>query len=301
MNTMVDMPGFFFDRPVPEIYSDLIDGLAGIVDLASADAVIAGAVFTWDAEALRAAPQVRVVSRIGIGYDNVDVAGLAAIGVVTCNTPEGPTVSTAEHAASLMLMLTKDLPAHVARAVAGETGGPASGLELDGKTLGLVGFGRIARRVAVVGHALGMQVIAHDPFVSSAPGVDLVSLADLFAGADVISLHAPATPDTHHLVNAASLASTKRGAYLVNTARGTLVDQVALLAALDSGHLAGAALDVTDPEPLPAGHPLLEHPRVIVTPHIASSTAVGRRRLYEMAIDNALAVLAGRPASIVTE
>ena len=301
MNTMVDMPGFFFDRPVPEIYCDLIDGRAGIVDLASADAVIAGAVFTWDAEALRAAPQVRVVSRIGIGYDNVDVAGLAAIGVVTCNTPEGPTVSTAEHAASLMLMLTKDLPAHVARAVAGETGGPASGLELDGKTLGLVGFGRIARRVAVVGQALGMQVIAHDPFVSSAPGVDLVSLADLFAGADVISLHAPATPDTHHLVNAASLASTKRGAYLVNTARGTLVDQVALLAALDSGHLAGAALDVTDPEPLPAGHPLLEHPRVIVTPHIASSTAVGRRRLYEMAIDNALAVLAGRPASIVTE
>lgn len=300
MNTMTDMPSFFFDRPVPEIYHDLIDGRAVMVDLASADAVIAGAVFTWNAEALRGAPHVRVVSRVGIGYDNVDVVGLAAIGVVTCNTPEGPTVSTAEHAVSLMLMLTKDLPAHVARAVNGEAGGPASGLELDGRTLGLVGFGRIARRVAGVGHALGMRVIAHDPFVSSAPNVELVSLADLFTRADVISLHAPATPDTHHLVNAASLATTKRGAYLVNTARGTLVDQAALLAALDSGQLSGAALDVTDPEPLPAGHPLLEHDRVIVTPHIASSTAVGRRRLYEMAIDNALAVLAGRPASIVT-
>lgn len=121
----------------------------------------------------------------------------------------------------------------------------------------------------------------------------------MFAESDVISLHAPAVAETHHMINAASLATMKPGVYLVNCARGGLVDQDALLGALESGQVAGAALDVTDPEPLPVGHPLLQHPRVIVTPHVASATVEGRRRLYAHAIDNALNVLAGRPASIV--
>ena len=145
-------------------------------------------------------------------------------------------------------------------------------------------------------------MIATDPGVDEAPvaGVELVALGDLLARSDVVSLHAPALPATIHMIDAGALAAIKPGAYLVNCARGVLVDHDALLDAIDRGHLAGAALDVTEPEPLPAGHPLLERANVLVTPHIASATVAGRRRLYEHSIENALSVLAGRPASIVT-
>jgi phosphoglycerate dehydrogenase-like enzyme len=200
-----------------------------------------------------------------------------------------------------MMAVTKRLGALHADALAGKAGGPALGLELDGRTLGLVGLGRIARRVAVVGQALGMTVVAYDPFVAvgSVDGVTMVDLAELLAVSDVVSLHAPATPDTQGLFGGATLAAMKPGSYLINCARGGLVDQDALLGALNSGQIAGAGLDVTDPEPLPAGHLLLVHPNVLVTPHMASSTVAGRRRLYEQGIDNALAVIEGRPASVV--
>ncbi len=146
-----------------------------------------------------------------------------------------------------------------------------------------------------------MRVIAFDPFVvgGTVAGVSMVDLPLLLASSDVISLHAPASHDTHHLIGPTALAAMKPGSYLVNCARGSLVDQEALLAALDAGRLAGAGLDVTDPEPLPAGHPLLVHPNVLVTPHMASSTVAGRRRLYEHGIGNALAVIHGRPATVV--
>jgi D-3-phosphoglycerate dehydrogenase len=228
------------------------------------------------------------------------VPAAAAAGVIVCNAPEAPSVSTAEHTLMLMLAVVKNLPAQIDRArkgLPGTTVGTA--LELDGMVLGLVGFGRIARRVGAAARAMGMSVLAYDPFVAEAPDCELVDLDRLFAASDVISLHAPAVAATRHLVNAESLATTKPGVYIVNCARGALVDQDALLAALESGQVAGAGLDVTDPEPLPVGHPLLEHPNVIVTPHVASATVAGRRRLYEHAIDNALNVLAGRPATIV--
>jgi len=146
-----------------------------------------------------------------------------------------------------------------------------------------------------------MRVIATDPGVAESPvdGVDLVGLNELLAMSDVVSLHAPALPATIGMIDADALDRMQPGSYLVNCARGPLVDHDALLAALDAGHLQGAGLDVTEPEPLPAGHPLLDRHDVVVTPHIASATVAGRRRLYEHAIDNALAVLAGRPASIV--
>ena len=301
------LPVLFFDGSFPDEMRALVEGRAVVVgpgddDLAGADAVVVGAVRRWDAAALALGPKLRVVSRIGVGYDNVNLADAAAAGIVVCYAPEAPTVSTAEHTMTLMLAVTKSLPALQARAREGLAGALVSStLELDGATLGLVGLGRIASRVARAAQALGMQVVASDPFVTTSPvdGVRLVPFEDLLDVSDVISLHAPALPSTHHLINEQTLALMKPGAYLVNCARGGLVDQDALLAALDSGHLAGAALDVTEPEPLPAGHPLLEHARVIVTPHIASATAAGRRRLYEHAIENALAVIAGRPATIV--
>ena len=299
------LPILYFDHPLPDAYRDLVEGRAIAVgpddaDLASAHAVLAGAKRAWNADAFALGPTMKVISRIGIGYDNVVVADATAAGIIVCNAPDAPTVSTAEHTLMLLLAIVKNLPAQIERArqgLPGETTGTA--LELDGTTLGLVGYGRIARRVAAAARAMGMSVLASDPYLSEAEGCELVDLARVFAESDVISLHAPAVPETHHMINATSLASMKRGVYLVNCARGGLVDQDALLDALESGQVAGAGLDVTDPEPLPVGHPLLQHPRVIVTPHVASATVEGRRRLYAHAIDNALNVLAGRPASIV--
>lgn len=297
----------YFDTPLPDAYRDLVDGRLEVVGpdtgLEAAVAVIAGARVQWNGELLDQAPEVRVVSRTGIGYDNVDVAAAAERGVVVCNAPEAPSVSTAEHTVALLMAVTKHLRTTTAIADRGEKA-PSIGiaLELDGRRLGLVGLGRIARRVAAAATALGMEVIAHDPFIQadSVDGVRLVSLDEVFSESDVVSLHAPGGEATKHLVDASRLAAMRPGAYLVNCARGSLVDQEALLAALDSGQLAGAALDVTEPEPLPEGHPLLVREDVLVTPHVASSTAAGRRRLYEHAIDNALAVLEGRPATTVT-
>jgi phosphoglycerate dehydrogenase-like enzyme len=301
------LPVVFFDTPLPDAYRDLVEGRLEVVGpdsgLERAIAVIAGARVRWDAAMLAGGPSVRVVSRTGIGYDNIDLDAARERGVTVCNAPEAPSVSTAEHTVALMMAATKRLRTTTAIADRGEKA-PSVGiaLELDGCRLGLVGLGRIARRVAAVGHALGMEVIAHDPFIDAADsdGVRLVDLDEVFSTADVVSLHAPGGEATRHLVDAARLATMRPGAVLVNCARGSLVDQDALLGALESGQLGGAALDVTEPEPLPAGHPLLGREDVVVTPHVASSTAAGRRRLYEHAIDNALAVLEGRPATIVS-
>lgn len=300
-----DLPILYFDHPLPDAYRDLLEGRAIAVgpddaDLGSAHAVLAGAKRSWDAGAFALGPTMKVISRIGIGYDNVDVAAATAAGVIVCNAPDAPSVSTAEHTIMLMLAVVKNLPAQIQRAREGLPGATTgTALELDGAVLGLVGYGRIARRVGAAARALGMSVLAYDPYLTEAEGCDLVELDRVFAGSDVVSLHAPAVAETRHMINAASLATMKRGAYLVNCARGGLVDQDALLTALQSGQVAGAGLDVTDPEPLPVGHPLLAHPNVIVTPHVASATVAGRRRLYSHAIDNALNVLAGLPATIV--
>ena len=304
---MSGLPVVFFDTPLPDAYRDLVEGRLEVVGpdsgLERAIAVIAGARVRWDAAMLAGGPSVRVVSRTGIGYDNIDLDAARERGVTVCNAPEAPSVSTAEHTVALMMAATKRLRTTTAIADRGEKA-PSVGiaLELDGCRLGLVGLGRIARRVAAVGHALGMEVIAYDPFIDAADsdGVRLVDLDEVFSTADVVSLHAPGGEATRHLVDAARLATMRLGAVLVNCARGSLVDQDALLGALESGQLGGAALDVTEPEPLPAGHPLLGREDVVVTPHVASSTAAGRRRLYEHAIDNALAVLEGRPATIVS-
>ncbi|HTH06039.1 MAG TPA: NAD(P)-dependent oxidoreductase, partial [Ilumatobacteraceae bacterium] len=270
--------------------------------LDTADAILASATRPWNAAAFKLAPNAKVISRVGVGYDNVDVADATAAGVVVCNTPIAPMVSTAEHTLALVFAVTKCLPHHISRAREGLRGeGVGRALELENSVLGLVGIGRIASRVAVVGNALGMHVVASDPAVleSPVPGVDLVPFDQLLETADVVSVHAPALPSTFQMFNAAAFDRMKPGAYFVNCARGVLVDHDALLAAIDSGKLAGAGLDVTDPEPLPAGHPLLDRPNVVVTPHIASASVAGRRRLYEHSIENALAVLEGKPASTV--
>jgi D-3-phosphoglycerate dehydrogenase / 2-oxoglutarate reductase len=270
--------------------------------LATADGIIAGSV-RWDAARLAQATRARVLSRSGIGYDSVDVAAATAQGIVVCIAADAPTVSTAEHAVALILAAAKRLIPNQLRLRAGRGDyfAATEAIELSGRTLGLVGYGRIARRVGRAAAALDMEVIASDPYVTAdAADVELVPFTDLLRRADVISVHAPLTAETRHLFDAAVFAAMRRGVVFVNAARGGLVDQDALLAALDAGQVGTAALDVTDPEPLPVDHPLLHRDDILVTPHVASATDVGKIRLYQHALDNALTVLAGgRPPHVV--
>lgn len=283
-------------QPPPEV--SIPDDVRLTDDLACADGAIVGADEEWDASVCDRLPQLKVVARSGIGYDNVDLAGCAAKGVAACNAPDAPTVSTAEHSLALLLAVSKRLkPAELQlRARSGNYRAAHQALELDGRTLGVVGCGRIGRRVARYGTALGMRVLVHDPHLEphqlQAVG-EPVGLDELWRSSDAISLHAPATAETRHMVDATSVATMQPGVIIVNCARGSLIDHDALLAGLVSGRIGGAGLDVTEPEPLPAGHPLLGRDDVIVTPHVASSTTAGAVRLISQALDQAVEWLRG--------
>jgi D-3-phosphoglycerate dehydrogenase len=266
----------------------------------TAVAAVVGLV-TCDAAFMDRAPGLRVIARNGIGYDNVDVAAATERGIAVCNTPDGPTVSTAEHAVTLMLLVAKNIRAAETALRTGATAGyyiRHEGIELDGKVLGLVGFGRIARHVAQIAAGLGMRVTTYDPFLPAsaiAAGVERAdTLEALLAVADVVSVHVPLTDASRGLFGAAAFASMKPGAVFINTARGGLVDQDALLEALETGRLFGVGLDVTDPEPLAVGHPLLGRNNVVVTPHIASGTVDGKARIFRVALEQAMAVVEGR-------
>ena len=287
----------WIDRPPPPEVA-IPDDVELTDDLAGADGVIVGANEPWDAAVCGRLPRLKVVARSGIGYDNVDPAACAAVGVAACNTPDAPTVSTAEHALALLLAVSKRIKRAEGRLHAGlgDYRAVHCALELEGRTLGLVGCGRIGRRVARYAAAIGMGVLVHDPHLeaSDTKGVaELVDLDQLWRRSDAVSLHAPATEETRHIVNASSIAAMRPGVIIVNCARGSLIDHEALLAGLQSGHIAGAGLDVAEPEPLPAGHPLLGREDVIVTPHVASSTTAGSVRLISQALDQAAQWLRG--------
>ncbi|MFV0524560.1 MAG: NAD(P)-dependent oxidoreductase [Acidimicrobiales bacterium] len=306
----------WFDRPVTDLTPEELRSLLGdrigaggpgLDELAVASAAIAGG-SRWDAPMFDRAPELKVVARVGIGVDSVDLAEATRRGVVVTNTPDGPTVSTAEHAIALMFSVAKTLGVQQQRLRQGTGGYAASSaaVELDGLTLGLVGYGRIARRVARIARAVGMTVLAADPGVDvddlgpeDGP-VELVDLDRLTARSDVISLHCPLLPDTERLFDTDRFGRCRPGVLLINAARGGIVDHDALLAALDDGRVAGAGLDVTDPEPLAPDHPLLHRDDVVVTGHVASSTVVGRHRMMTMAIGQARTVLEGdRPTWLV--
>jgi phosphoglycerate dehydrogenase-like enzyme len=214
-----------------------------------------------------------------------------------CNTPDAPTVSTAEHAMALMLSVSKNILESARRLRSGEPDlyTHHQAIELDGKTLGLVGFGRIARRVAIMSAALGMAVVAYDPYLSSESffieRVD--SLHSLLGRSDIVSVHVPLTEESRGMFGSEAFAAMKPGSIFINTARGGLVDQQALIEGIDRGHVRSAGLDVTDPEPLPSGHPLLNCPDVVVTPHVGSGTYEGKRRIFMTAVAEVVAVLRG--------
>lgn len=244
---------------------------------------------------LARAPQLSLVARAGVGVDNIDTAAAAARGIRVVNAPAAATASVAELTVALVLVLVRGLAPQFAATRAGRWERGSLGHEIAGKTVGFVGYGRIAREVARRLAPFGVRSIAVDPFVTSATdGTEMLPLEALLGRADVVSVHAALTPENRHLLDARAFDRMKPGAYLVNVARGALVDEGALLAALSEGRLAGAALDVFEVEP-PMNRALLEHPYVIATPHIGAATAEGQERAGADTVDEVLRALRGEP------
>lgn len=228
-------------------------------------------------EVLAHAEKLRVIGRAGIGVDNVDVPAATERGVVVVNTPSGNNVTTAEHAIALLVSLARHVPQATASMKAGKWEKNAfTGMELSGRTLGVLGLGNIGRVVAQIAQGIGMRVVAYDPHlpeeIAAKLDIELLGLDELLARADALTVHVPKTKETTGLLGAAAFAKCRRGVLVVNAARGGIVDETALLAALESGQVGGAALDVFVQEPPPAGDPLVHHPRVICTPHLGAST-----------------------------
>ncbi len=246
-----------------------------------------------DATVMEAAPGLRIVARHGVGVDDVDVPEAMRRGILVTRAPGSNARAVAEHALALMLALLKDLPGLSAQVAGGawrEAGTKVR--DVAGLRLGLVGCGAIGVGVARLAEAFGMEVMAFDP--AGTPVAAAPDLPSLLARSDILSLHLPFMPSTRHIIGAAELARLPRGALLINTARGGLVDEVALLAALDSGQVAGAGLDVFEAEPPRADDPLRRHPRVIVTPHVAGVTDGSLVNMGVMAATCIAAVLQGR-------
>ena len=271
-------------------------------ELARSDAVIAMVVDRITPQMLAAAPRLRIVANMAVGYDNIDIAAAATLGIWVTNTPGVLAETTADLAIALLLAAARrvvEADRHT-RAGGWKTWSPTAFLGHDafGATLGIVGLGQIGEALARRARGFRMRILYHSrtrkPALEADLGLAYRPLLQLLAEADFVSLHTPLTPQTRHLLDVTAFAAMKPGAILVNTARGEIVDQDALVQALQSGHLGGAALDVTTPEPLPLDHPLYTFPNVIITPHIGSASHTTRARMAEMAAANIIAVLAGR-------
>lgn len=252
-------------------------------------------------EVLSAGLDVRVVSRHGAGVDNVDLGFCRANGIRVTYAPEANTTSVAEHTVGLIVAAAKNMRSCDGSARRGQFAvrNTDFGIELEGKTLGVVGLGRIGRLVAqTMTRAFDMRVLGYDPYLASAEqdleGIALTSLDELLDGADVVSVHVPLTPETRYLIGPEQFKRVRAGAYLVNCARGGVVDEQALVASLRAGHLAGAALDVFETEPLFAEHPLTAMENVLLTPHMAAHTQDSLDRMASDAAEGIVAVLQGR-------
>ena len=252
--------------------------------LATATALIVRSETKVTAAMIDGAPELKVVARAGIGVDTIDVAAATRRGIAVMNAPGANTVSAAEHAIALLLSLLRHIPeAAETMRQGGWDRKRFEGSELRGKTLGVVGLGRIGGYVARVAHAFGMTIVAYDPFVTPQRAAELqarlVPIERLLEEADIVTLHVALTDDTRHILNAPRLALMKPTAFLVNTARGELVDEGALVAAVKEKRIAGAAIDVFAEEPLPKESPLRGLDRVLLTPHLAASTSEAQRRV----------------------
>jgi D-3-phosphoglycerate dehydrogenase len=251
-------------------------------------------------EVIKAGKQLQVIARAGIGVDNIDLDAATNMGIAVVNAPTGNTIAAAEHTLALMLALARNLPqAHQSLKQGQWSRSAFMGIEVRNKTLGIIGLGRVGSEVARRAQGFAMHIVAYDPFVTPdyarILGVELLPLRDLLAQSDFVTVHTPLTDTTSHLIGAPELAIMKPGSRIINVARGELIDEDALLEALEEGTLAGVALDVFSHEP-PDQTPLLKHPKVVVTPHLGASTEEAQREVAVEAAEQVMAVLRGEPA-----
>ncbi len=271
-----------------------------IARIGEAEAVICVRASTrFGEKVFRACPRLRLVSVFGTGTDNIDLAAAARHGVTITNTPEVAADSIAEHCFALMFAVARRIPLVDAATRRGDWPA-AESVQLIGKTLGVIGLGAIGRRVARLGIALGMRVLTWTFHPKPELGFDHHSLERVLADSDVVSLHVRLTPETRHMIGREELAAMKPEAILINTARGAVVDEEALVEALREGKIAGAGLDVYETEPLPAGHPLTRLPNVVLTPHAAGNTREAVEAALRMALENVSNFFAGSPTNVVT-
>jgi glyoxylate reductase len=314
---MPDKPHVFISRTIPAVPLQMIEAACDVVlwdadippprpqlldQLALADGALLMLTEIIDREALDAAPTLRVVSNYAVGYDNIDVALATERGIPIGHTPGVLTATTADHAFMLLMAIARRLPESMRYIDAGQwrTWNPTTllGRDVNGATLGIIGLGRIGFAMAKRAQGFAMRVLYHggerEEFTSRVRGRH-VELDTLLRESDFVSLHVPLTEATHHLLGEREFVLMKRDAMLINTARGAVVDTTALVKALKRGMIGGAALDVTDPEPLPVDHALLGLPNCIVTPHTGSATHATRELMGKIAAENLLAGLRGDP------
>ncbi len=259
------------------------------------------------AEIMDACPNLKFIGLFATGYNNIDTAAAARRGIVVCNVPGYSTQSVAQHTFALMLHFASRVDEYAASVARGDWANASTfsylsfpSHELCGRTLAIYGYGNIGRKVADIGRAFGMKVIAtvHSPRPAE-EGVEFVDVNELFSRADYLSLHCPLTEETRHLVNAQTLSLMKPTAYIINTARGGVIEEDALCDALNSGRLAGAGIDVLDIEPMRPGHPYLTAKNCYITPHVAWGTLDARSRLITMVAENLKAFEDGKPINKV--
>jgi glyoxylate reductase len=285
--------------PEPAQLAELLHGCSGALTLVT-DPITA--------ELLDKEPQLKVISNFAVGYDNIDVKAATTCGVIICNTPGVLTETTADMAWALLMASARRLVEGADYVHAGkwQTWGPTLllGQDVHHATIGIIGFGRIGKEVAKRARGFDMTILAYDAYEDTEAarkhGATFVGLDELLERSDFVTLHCTLTPETHHLIGKPEFAKMKRSAVLVNAARGPVVDTAALAEAIEQGQIRGAALDVTDPEPLPPDHPLIRMPEVVIVPHIASASVATRNKMAEMAATNLLKAIRGeRPDHIV--
>ena len=306
---------FWTERRLPVGYETFLQGIASVSgcaedtpgapfkNVANAQAIIASSRMRYDGAVMDQAPFLRVISRTGAGFDNIVIRDASARGVAVCIAPQSVTVATAEHAVALMLAVAKRLKWAQQRILSSDfdsTFDAFDGLELQGSVLGLVGLGRIARHVAQICAAFGMTVMGYDPYVPKQLVNESIitlmpTLESLLCKSDIVSIHVTLSAETRGLFNRQRIEQMKLGAILINTSRGAVVEERALLAALQSRHLSGAGLDVFTREPPELENQLLHRLDVVATPHVAAATPASRQASWRMAIQSAIDILQGKP------
>jgi len=267
--------------------------------VADADALIIRSATIVDEELLNAAPRLKVLARAGAQLDNIDIEAATRLGIMVINVPYANVIAVVEHTFAMLLALARQIPVGMNALREGKwLRHELLGFQLHGKQLGIVGFGRLGKEVALRAQAFGMNVLAYDPYVdlafAHAQGIEVVNFSELLARADVLSLHTAYTPLTRELMNAQAFQQMKKGAYFINCVHAGLVNETDLLEALECGHLAGAALDTLAQEPPPADHPLLNHPNVVVVPHLNQNTVESQTATSQQVVADVVDALSGK-------